>query len=66
MTREAQLAWKLGLFVAGAVLLVLGIVLERRVLVLASIVTLGAGIVLRLLYRPPPPPRHPSWDQPEE
>ena len=66
MTGEAQLAWKLAMFVAGAALLVLGIVLEQRVLVLASIVTLGIGIVLRLVYRQPPPPRHPSWDQPEE
>lgn len=65
MSPEAVLAWKLRLLVAGAGLLLLGIVLDRRPLVLASIVLFGAGLVLRILYRPPPQPRHASWDEPE-
>jgi hypothetical protein len=66
MSPEDAVAWKLRIFLAGALFLLLGIILERRPLILASIVVLAIGVVLRLATRRPPPPRHASWDEPEE
>jgi hypothetical protein len=63
---EELLAWKLRLFAAGAAFLLLGMALDRKVLVLAAIITLAGALLLRFLGRERPPPRDPSWDDPEE
>jgi ABC-type branched-subunit amino acid transport system permease subunit len=65
ITPEAAFPWKLRLFFAGAIFLLLGIFLDRRPLVVAAIATLAVGMVLRFLSRKPPPEVHPSWYEDE-
>jgi Flp pilus assembly protein TadB len=45
------LDWKLRIFFAGAVLLMAGVLLDRRVLALLAAVVLGAGLILALVIR---------------
>jgi hypothetical protein len=65
VTPEQLLPWKLRLFWAGALLMAIGVILDRRPVMLASAVILFVGILLRFVYRAPPPPRHPDWDEPD-
>ncbi|HEX8363075.1 MAG TPA: hypothetical protein VF613_23325 [Longimicrobium sp.] len=66
ITPEAAFHWKLRLFFAGAIFFLLGIFLDRRPLIMAAIVTLGIGLVLRFLSRKPPAEVHPSWYEDED
>jgi NhaP-type Na+/H+ or K+/H+ antiporter len=66
LTPEAVFPWKLRLFFAGAIFLLLGMYLDRREPVIAAIVVLGIGLVLRFLSRKPPPEVHPSWYDDED
>ena len=65
---DPLLDWKLRLFFAGAAVLILSMVLDRRPLALVAIGVLGLGMVLVLIDRV----RHrrqPRWvedDEPEE
>ena len=63
---EAAFPWKLRLFFAGAIFFLLGIFLDRRAFIVAAIVTLAIGIILRILSRSPPPEVHPSWFEDED
>jgi Flp pilus assembly protein TadB len=45
------LDWKVRIFFAGAVLLMAGVLLDRRVLALLAAAVLGAGLVLGLVVR---------------
>jgi hypothetical protein len=45
------LDWKVRIFFAGAVLLMVGVLLNRNVLALLAAVVLGAGLVLTLIVR---------------
>ncbi len=65
-TPETLTHWKLRLFFAGAIFLVLGIVLDRRPFVAAAIVTLAIALILRFIGRKPPPEVHPSWFEDEQ
>ncbi len=62
LSPEAAFHWKMRLFFAGALLLLLGMFLDRRPLVGAAIVVLAAGVLLRFVGRERPRQEvHPSW-----
>lgn len=64
---DPLLDWKLRLFFAGAAVLMLSMVLDRRPLALVAIGVLGAGMVLVLVDRVRHrPPRWVEDDEPEE
>jgi sugar phosphate permease len=66
ITPEAAFPWKLRLFFAGAIFFLLGVFLDRRPFIVAAIVTLAVGIILRFLSREPPAEVHPSWYEDEQ
>ncbi len=62
MAPESLLRWKVILFFAGAIFLLLGMLLDRQPLVIAAIVTLGMAIILRFVGRRARREEvHPSW-----
>ena len=64
---EAAYAWKVRLFFAGAVFVVLGIFVNRREIVAVAIVPLGIAFLLRFVGRKPRHDEvHPSWYEDEE
>jgi len=65
VTPEQLLPWKVRLFFGGALLMAVGVILDRRPIILASMAVLAVGVLLRFLHRPPVPPRHPDWDEPD-
>lgn len=67
ITPEAALQWKVRLFFAGAVFILLGIFLNRRILVAASMVPLAIAFLLRFVDRKPRRDEvHPSWYEDED
>ena len=66
LTPEAVVPWKVRLFFAGALFLVLGMLLERRELVAAAIATLAIAVLLRFVGRRKPDAVHPSWFEDED
>lgn len=67
ITPEAAYHWKVRLFFAGAFFVVLGIFLNRRILVAAAVVPLGIAFALRFVDRKPRHTEvHPSWYDDED
>jgi hypothetical protein len=66
LTPEEVFPWKLRLFFAGAIFLLIGMYLDRREPVIAAIVVLAIAVLLRFVGRKPKREVHPSWYEDEQ